>query len=295
VQNQGIEISAFATPVETPHFAWTLGLTYTRNRNEVISLYSDAVTNVQLSDIINPLQGGVTTNAAVGQPYGVLKGTNFVYTNGQRTVNTQGGYVATASSAELIGDPNPDWLGGITNTLSYKNVKLNFLVDIRHGGDIFSLDMWYGEGTGLYPSTAGLNENGIPKRSPVSEGGGVLLPGVKEDGTPNDVRGANEDGNISVFGYPNSPPRAWYVFDGSYVKLREVALTYSIPATWIERLRPLKGIDVSLVGRNLWIIDKNMKYSDPEETLSSGNSTNGYQSGAYPAVRTYGFNFKFNF
>jgi TonB-linked SusC/RagA family outer membrane protein len=294
VQNKGIEVSAFATPVETGNLNWTIGLTFTRNRNEVVSLYSDAVTNVQLSDIINPLQGGVTTNAAVGYPYGVLKGTNFIFTNGQRTVNAQGRYMATASSAEIIGNPNPDWLGGITNTLSYKNVKFNFLIDIRHGGDIFSLDQWYGEGTGLYPSTAGLNELGVPKRDPVGDNGGVILPGVKQDGTPNDIRGANEDGNGTLFGYPNNPPRAWYVYDGSYVKLRELAITYSIPKSWIERLGPLNGIDISLVGRNLWIIDKNMEFSDPEETLSSGNSTNGYQSGAYPAVKTYGFNVKFN-
>ena len=294
VENKGIEISAFATPIENQNFSWTLGLTFSRNRNEVVSLYSEDVTNVQLSDVINPLQGSVTTNAAVGYPYGVLKGTNFIYTNGQRTVNSLGRYMATASSAEIIGDPNPDWLGGLANTFNYKNIKFNFLIDVRHGGDIFSLDQWYGEGTGLYPHTAGLNELGVPKRAPTDENGGVILPGVKEDGSINDIRTSNEDGNATAFGYPNGPPRAWYVYDGSYVKLREVALTYSIPSAWIERLRPLKGIDISLVGRNLWIIDKNMEYSDPEETLSSGNSTNGYQSGAYPAVKTYGFNVKFN-
>ena len=122
VENKGIEVSAFATPVESKNFSWTLGLTFSRNRNTVVSLYSDAVTNVQLSDVINPLQGSVTTNAAVGHPYGTLKGTNFVYTNGQPTVNSQGRYIATASSAEIIGNPNPDWLGGITNTFNYKNL-----------------------------------------------------------------------------------------------------------------------------------------------------------------------------
>ncbi len=179
VENKGIEVSAFATPVESENFSWTLGLTFARNRNTVVSLYSDAVTNVQLSDVINPLQGSVTTNAAVGHPYGVLKGTNFVYTDGQRTVNSQGRYIATASSAEIIGNPNPDWLGGITNTFNYKNVKFNFLIDIRHGGDIFSLDQWYGEGTGLYPNTAGLNELGVAKRAPVAEGGGSHIVGCQ--------------------------------------------------------------------------------------------------------------------
>ncbi len=87
---------------------------------------------------------------------------------------------------------------GITNTFTYKNVKLNFLIDIRHGGDIFSLDQWYGEGTGLYPNTVGLNERGGLKRDPVDENGGILLPGVKEDGTPNDIYTNNEDGNDTV-------------------------------------------------------------------------------------------------
>ena len=166
---------------------------------------------------------------------------------------------------------------------------------MRRGGDIFSLDQWYGEGTGLYPNTVGLNELGNPKRDPVAEGGGVILPGVKEDGSPNDIRASNEDGVGTAYGYPLGPPRAWYVYDGSYVKLREVGLTFSIPDSFIDQWPVFKGIDVSLIGRNLWIIHKNMEYADPEETLSSGNGTNGYQSGAYPAVRTYGFNVRFKF
>jgi hypothetical protein len=203
--------------------------------------------------------------------------------------------MATASSAEIIGNPNPDWFGGINNSVNYKNIALSFHIDVRHGGDIFSLDRWYGDGTGIYPLTAGLNENGIPKRDPVAEGGGVILPGVKADGSPNDIRANNHDGSATSFGYPVNPPRAWYVFDGSYVKLREVALTYSLPSSLFGDGKAIEGIDVSLIGRNLWIIHKNMEYSDPEETLSSGNKTNGYQSGAYPAVRSYGFNVRFKF
>ena len=294
VSNKGVEVSAFAVPVSTNNLTWRLGLTFAKNQSEVIELYKIEgvpITNVQLGSF----QGGVTTNAAVGQPYGVLRGTNFVYTNGQRTVNAKGRYMATASSAQIIGNPNPDWFGGISNALNYKNISLNFLIDVRYGGDIFSLDQWYGEGTGLYPHTAGLNELGNPKRSPVAEGGGVLLPGVKADGTPNDIRSENLDGDNTLYGYPQSPPRAWYVYDGSYVKLREVALSYALPSSLFADNKILEGIDVSIVGRNLWIIHKNMEYADPEETLSSGNVTNGYQSGAYPAVKTYGFNVRFKF
>lgn len=123
----------------------------------------------------------------MGEPYGIIKGRDFIYTNGQPTVNEDGYYMVSENSDEVIGDPNPDWIGGINNTLAYKGISLGFLIDIRSGGDVFSLDQYYGEGTGLYPKTAAINQKGFPSRLPVEDGGGVLLPGVKEDGSPNDI------------------------------------------------------------------------------------------------------------
>ncbi|TPE45235.1 SusC/RagA family TonB-linked outer membrane protein [Pontibacter mangrovi] len=296
VENRGFEVTAFVTPFQGD-FTWNLNLNFSRNRNEVLSLYQD-VQNISLTTL--SLQGGVSLNAAVGEPYGIIRGNDFVYTNGQRTVNSDGYYLVTPGSNAIIGDPNPDWLGGINNTLSYRGISLGFLIDIRQGGDIFSLDQWYGEATGLYPHTAGLNDKGNPSRLPVAEGGGILLPGVKEDGSQNDIYAENQNGDgLTPFGYAANnyvgAPRAWYVFDGSFVKLREVALTYSLPQSLLESVDFIKGVDLQLIGRNLWIIHKNMKYSDPEEGLSSGNAARGYQSGAYPAVKTYGFNVRLNF
>ncbi len=299
IENKGIEVSIFAVPISTSDFSWRINANFTRNRNLVKELYGEGeqtVTNVP----IQTFQGGVSINAAVGQPYGVIRGTDFIYTNGQPTVNAAGYYMATPSSAQVIGDPNPDWLAGVNNTLRYKDLSLSFLIDVRQGGDIFSLDQFYGDGSGLYEETAGVNNLGNPTRSPVGEGGGVILPGVKQDGTPNDIRAANHNGSGSTaFGYVANAgagmPRAFYVYDASFVKLRELALTYSLPSTIVSKIGALKSIDVSAVGRNLWIIHKNMKYSDPEEALSSGNANGGYQSGAYPAVRTYGFNVRFVF
>jgi hypothetical protein len=182
-----------------------------------------------------------------GMPFGIIRGTNYVYNDaGQKIVKSNGMYQASASSAEIIGNPNPDWIGGVSNTFKYKTLSLSFLLDIRKGGDIWSLDQWYGEGTGMYPITAGLNENGKPKRSPVADGGGVLFPGVQADGSPNTVRAANVDGNgATAYGYPGNPPRAMYIYDGSYIKLRELALTYSLPQVFVSKLRAFKQIDVS--------------------------------------------------
>ena len=89
-------------------------------------------------------------------------------------------------------------------------------------------------------------------------------------------------------------PAAAYVYDASYIKLRELVLTYSFPASLIKNLHPIKGVDFSLVGTNLWIMYKKLPYADPEEGLSSGN-VQGNQSGSIPATRNIGFNLKFKF
>ncbi|MEX2592988.1 MAG: SusC/RagA family TonB-linked outer membrane protein [Anditalea sp.] len=299
VQNKGIEVSAFVTPLQTADFTWTMNFNFARNRNEVISLYGEGENEV-LNIPIASFQGGVSVNAAVGHPYGIIRGNDFVYTNGQRTVNSDGYYMVSSNADAIIGDPNPDWMGGFNNTINYKGLTFAFLIDVRQGGDIFSLDQWYGEATGLYPESAGLNAKGNPSRLPVAEGGGILLPGVKEDGGANDIYAENQNGDgLTPFGYAannyEGAPRANYVYDGSFVKLRELVLSYSLNQSLVQRLGIVKGVDLQLIGRNLWIIHKNMKYSDPEEGLSSGNAARGYQSGAYPAMKNYGFNVKLNF
>lgn len=285
IENKGVELSLFATPVSGEDFSWTMNLNWARNRNRVVELFEGAE-NLILADF----QGGISLNATVGQPYGTIRGSDFIYLNGEKVVGANGRYLMTTTSNEVIGNPNPDWIGGINNILRYKDLSLSFLVDTRQGGELFSLDMYYGLATGLYPETAGLNDLGNPSRAPLSSGGGVIMPGVTEDGKPNTRRVTN---NYGTFGYARNPAAA-FIYDASFVKLREAVLTYTFSKNMMARLNPLKGIELSLVGRNLWIIDKEVPYSDPEETISSGN-LQGYQSGAYPTTRTFTFNVRLRF
>jgi TonB-linked SusC/RagA family outer membrane protein len=284
IQNQGIELSVFGTPVKTKDFSWTINVNWSRNRNKVVSL--PGIDKLQLGDY----QGGITVNAVLGQPYGTITGSDFIYKDGQKVVDADGYYEITNTSNHTIGNVNPDWIGSISNTLKYKNLALSFLVDVRHGGDMFSLDMYYGLATGLFPETALVNDLGNESRAPLSEGGGVILPGVTEDGKPNATRIANEYG---TYGYYYNPDKA-FVYDASYIKLRELSLTYSLPTSVIRHINPFKGVDFSLTGRNLWIIHKNLPYADPDDALSSGNSQ-GFTVGAYPAVRTFGANVRLRF
>jgi TonB-linked SusC/RagA family outer membrane protein len=294
IQNKGIELKLNMTPLKIAGFQWDLNLNWTRNRNEVVSL-EQGIENLQLAS----LQGGVTINARVGEPYGTIQGTDYVYVNGQREVGPDGYYVQTPTSDVVIGNINPKWKGGIQNVFSYNNVSLSFLVDIQKGGSIFSLDQYYGLATGIYPATVFTNDLGNPVRNPVignptigydPASGGVILKGVFEDGTPNNVRVEGND--YRLFGYFSNPNSA-FVYDASYVKLREVVLTYNLPKALMAKVY-IAGASVSFVGSNLWIIHKNLPYADPEASQSSGN-IQGWQTGTLPAVRNYGFSLKVQF
>lgn len=287
VRNRGIELSLYATPVKTRDFSWDIRVNYTRNRNMVTKLYAD-LKNIQLG----AFQGGVTINAPLNQPFGQIWGRTWVIdsASGQRVVGEDGRYLQTTSTKNNLGNYTPDWIGGVYNTLKYKSLTLGFLIDVRQGGKVFSLDTYYGMATGLYPETVQLNDKGNPSRNKIADGGGIILPGVTEDGKPNTIRVEN---GFGTYGYSYNP-QAEFVYDASYVKLRELTLTYSLPNSLFENSKAFKGVDVSLIGRNLWIIHKNLPYSDPEENLSSGN-LQGYQVGAYPTARNIGFNVKLKF
>ncbi|WP_026933541.1 SusC/RagA family TonB-linked outer membrane protein [Christiangramia echinicola] len=300
IENKGIEVALNINPIRTDDFNWNINVNWAKNENEVLKL-TDGIDNLQLA---SP-QGGISINAAPGQPYGAIRGTDFVYDDqGNKVINSNGYYAKTPNSNYIIGDFQPDWIGGIQNTFTYKNISLGFLIDIQEGGNIFSLDQWYGAATGIYANSVGTNDLGNPIRNSLSNGGGIVLDGVQgdvsfnPDGTyevtntsSNNVR-ADYSTYANPFGYARAP-NAQHVYDASYVKLREANLTYNFGDKMMEAL-PFTRASVSLIGRNLWIINKEIPYSDPEAGLSSGN-VQGYQSGAYPTMREIGASIKLNF
>jgi len=298
IQNEGIELTVYGSPFKTREFSWDITVNWTRNRNKVLELFGDSK-NLQLGSF----QGGVSINATLGQPYGTIQGKTWGMIDpndptkivpwdgsGEKLVKSNGRYYTTTTTNNVIGDVNPDWIGGIYNTVRYKGISLGFLIDIRSGGDLFSLDRYYGLATGVTVETTQLNDLGNPSRNTIADGGGVIMPGVTADGKPNAKRVENTYG---TYGYAYNPNAA-FIYDASYVKLRELVLSYALPQSWLTKTKIIKGAELSIIGRNLWIIHKNLPYSDPEENLSSGN-IQGYQSGAYPTTRTIGANLKLKF
>lgn len=291
IENKGVELAFDVVPVKTKDFSWDLKLNWSKNNNKVVDLY-EGVDNILLTD-----SWDISLNLAKGQPYGMLRGTDFVYTNGKPTVDADGYYLfqtnddGSKKTDCLLGSVLPDWTGGISSTFTYKGVSLYFLIDVSKGGKVYSVDQKYGVSTGLFAETAGLNDKGNPKRDLVADGGGLRYNAVYEDGTPNtSYIEANEWG--TAWDYDITPTAA-YIYDASYVKLRELSFSYTLPSKLLAKT-PFTKISASLVGRNLWLIYKNTPYFDPETNQSAGN-IQGIADGAYPSTRTIGFNLSLSF
>jgi len=296
VVNKGVEIMLYGVPVSKENFKWDATLNWARNVNEVKELYGDLEV-LQLA----ALQGGVTINARKGEPYGVIQGTDYLYDdNGNKLVGSNGYYLRTTKSDIVLGNVQPDWNLGFNNRFSYKNWDLSFLIDWQQGGSIFSLDLYYGLGTGLYEETVYTNDLGNPVRNSIEDGGGLILDGVYGPGTiidGVDVSGQTNNTRVNgddyrVFGWSRNP-NSTFIYDATYIKLREVIITYNLPSAMLEKSF-FNGVSFSLVGSNLWIISKDLPHADPEASQSSGN-VQGWQSGVMPSTRNIGLTVNLQF
>ena len=229
--------------------------------------------------------------------------------SGRPIVNSNGEYIRSGQRTPL-GNVYPDWFGGISNAFTYKNVSLSVLLDFKKGGDIFSVTHMFGMYSGVLAQTAETNANGANVRDALADGGGYLIPGavygkVNTDGTVSYTDAAGVVSSTPVENTTYVPENTYAydyygktelsTFDGSFVKLREVSLGYTFDNVGFLKRAGIKDVNLSLVGRNLWILFKNLPDVDPEVSQSAGNSNVGFETNAIPSTRSYGFNLKFSF
>lgn len=277
INNKGIEVQLNGTPVKNDNFKWDIDVNWSKNENEVVSLYGDSQNYLLAS-----YQGGVSLNARVGEAFGALVGSDYVYLNGEKVVNPANGRYLTNPN-QVIGNITPDWIGGIRNSFNYKGLSVSFLIDVKHGGDVFSTDMYYGLATGLYEETA----VGDYRTA------GVVNPGVNPNGQVNTTPTSAPDTFGNVDGYRRMP-NSRFVYDASYVKLREASIGYSLPKSVLANTS-FQEVKISLVGRNLWIIHKNLPYADPEAGTGNGLASKGNSIGVLPTTRDLGVNVTLKF
>ncbi|MEQ8879005.1 MAG: SusC/RagA family TonB-linked outer membrane protein [Cyclobacteriaceae bacterium] len=285
ISNKGVEFMLSAMPIkQSDGLTWQVSFNWAKNQNKVVEL-GDGLDNYQL---VAPNDGnGVSLNARVGQPYGALVGDAVaVNENGEYLVDDNGYYILEQNA--ILGNVMADYTGGFRNTFSYKGISLSALIDFQKGGDIYSVTSVTGQYSGLLATTIGNNDKGVPMRDPVSEGGGVRAEGVTESGEPNQVYVEAVDYFKNLDDY-----RDQHVFDASYVKFRELTISYSLPKTMLIN-SPFQNVSIGLVGRHLAIFHKNFPHGDPETAMGSGN-VQGYESAQLPSPRSFGVNLKLNF
>jgi TonB-linked SusC/RagA family outer membrane protein len=278
ITNKGVEVTISGTPVKLSNgFSWDVSVNYARNRNKVVEL-AEGLTTYTLAT-----QRGMSSEARVGQAYGTFYGVGFLKHEGQVVYGANGLPVTVAG--QKLGNVQPDWIGGVMNTLNFKGFSLSALVDVRMGGDIYDEGTGTARWTGQYAETALGREEGV-----IGQGvRQVIVDGV-ESYVPNDIIvTANQ-----LYGYSN--PRNYHesaIFDASYVKLRELSLGYSFSPAVLKKIR-IQSAKLSVVGRNVWMIFKNTKHIDPEIDAKGGNGQ-GFGYGELPSSRSVGMNLSLSF
>lgn len=306
INNKGIEIQLGITPIKTENFTWDINTNFSSNKSRVKSLYGNIQSYVLGTDRT------VQVLASVGQPYGSLFGTAFVRNAAGDIIVKADGTPTISSSKQILGKYTPDWQGGITNSFTYKNINLSVLVDAHVGGKIYSNTNRTGTYTGVLASTLpgrGAENGGISYYYPgnstankaVQIAAGTAAPGgatVYDDGMV--FKGVLADGtaNATILpaqqyykGFTNADEA--FVYNATYVKLREIKLGYTLPKTWIKSIG-LQSATVSVVGRNLLIIHKEVPNIDPETAFNTGNGQ-GLEDLTLPGVRNIGFNLNLKF
>ena len=318
IENKGIELALNGRVLQIKDFAWDAGLNFSKNQNKVKSL----VSGMNYFELEKATWCGVSVGAEVGENYGSIIGKDYVRNeNGDIIINTASGLPTTDAQNHTLGNASWDWTGGFYSTFTYKGFRLSAGFDVKVGADLFSMSMRSAYATGKASGTLEgreeyyqamekrkeqnltldqWNENiktllaaepDEQKRVEIGKQYGYVVPGVIDNG----------DGTYTQNYIPVNPESYWksasencpamFIYDNSYVKCREITFGYTFPEKWLGKA--VKGLSVSFVARNPFIVWKNIPNIDPD----SGYNTSGLglEYGSLPSRRSYGLNVNLKF
>ena len=301
IQNKGIEVALNGRALQIKDFAWDFGVNFSKNSNKVKSLTE----GMDYFEIERAIWCNVSVGAEVGKNFGSIIGPDFKRNaNGDILINPETGLPQYDETTRTLGNASWDWTGGFYHTLTYKNFRLSAAFDVKVGADIFSMSMRSAFQTGKAPETLeGREAWYTSEEKRMAEGmtieqwraagkcDGFYAPGVIDNG---DGTYRKNDIAIDPQTYWESVSRnapSMFIYDNSYVKCREITFGYTFPEKMLGKF--VKGLNVSFVARNPFIIWKNIPNIDPD----SGYNTSGMglEYGSLPSRRSYGLNVNMKF
>ncbi|MFT3749287.1 MAG: SusC/RagA family TonB-linked outer membrane protein [Agriterribacter sp.] len=311
LNNKGVEMLLTTKPVVGKNFSWDLILNGAHNRNVVESL-APGVTYLTLSDA---RWLGLSVIAQPGMPYGSIIGYDYLYTpDGQKILSKENLSPLATNERKVLGKGTWDWTGGVINTFRYKNLSLNAVIDFKQGADLFSMTNLFAVIRGQDKSTLEGRKEWVASEEARQAAGmtaaqwlasgntrGYIPMGVFQTGVDNDGKPVYEQNNRPID--PNVYFASFYgddkgvavpfIYDASYIKMRELSLTYTLPQIASRKIRA-QFISVSIVSRNPFIIYKKVPNVDPDSNYNNGNGQ-GFEYGSLPGRRSWGANVNIRF
>ncbi len=271
MQNKGFEALLNIVPIRTSGgFEWNSTFNYAANKNQLVALAPG------LKTIVLGGTWTLNTEARVGQPYGSLFGNGFLRDSATGQILTSGGFPIKDTNRRVLGNINPTWVGGWNNTVRLGRFTASALIDVHKGGQIFSVSNMFGQYAGVFAST-------LKGREQDWNAPGIVFAGIDQDtGKPNAINVTAEDYYQNLFEIHEA-----FIYDDSWVKLRELRFAVELPSSFADRLR-MSALSIALVGRNLWT-HSNVPNIDPEVSYQTGNYQ-GSEFAALPNTRSLGFN-----
>ncbi|SHL75545.1 SusC/RagA family TonB-linked outer membrane protein [Flavobacterium saccharophilum] len=304
INNHGIEIQLDGNPIQNESFKWNVAVNYSKNISKVEILdYDKQIQNYTIGS-----SGGVDVLASVGQAYGALYGTAYQRDANGNIVVGANGLPKADPQKKVLGHYTPDYLAGVTNTLTYKNLEFSFLIDASVGGELFSGTNRTGTYTGVLAETlpgrdaangglnyylAGTTKTLLPTGTTAPGGAavyedGMIFNGVYADGTPNTSLLSAQEYYKASYNISEA-----YIYSSTFVKLREVKLAFNFNKSFAKKLG-LDGASITAVGRNLFFIYKDAPNIDPETAFNTGNAQ-GLESLSLPTTRNFSLNVNLRF
>ena len=293
LENKGFEIDLGFTPIKTNNFKWDIRTNYTTYKTKVVSLAAGA-TSVNLQ---SNTQVGIF--AEVGEEFPLIKGTAFVRDGAGNIIVDANGVPQRTSTFQKLGKGVPDYILGLTNSFEYKGFRLTAVADLRVGASAYSFARNLLLFTGGDMDTAGFDRTQ-----------GIVVPGsVTTTGAVNTTPVASDASSVGVLNYFTTTYRAVgeaNVIDAAALKIRELALSYSLPKKLIEKAG-LESFRIGINARNpfIFLADgsllkanngiENRGYADPESSNTTGNAQGIINIGQYPSTRTFGFTMNLTF
>jgi len=277
INNSGIEFLLTVTPIRGD-LTWDISLNFASNENQVVRLSEDG--SIDRLQVGEPRTRWAYIYQIVDEPYSSILGFTHRTINGEKVYDPLTGRPIITDELSYLGQGVHKYIGGINNAFSYKGFNLSFLIDYKLGGDIYSgtnvrLVSW-----GLHQMTVEGREDGIP------------ISGVDPDGNALDMV-ITDQGDIQGYwsGYANASDN--FIYDASFWKLRQIVLGYTFSGKMMANL-PFRSVNLSFVGRNLWLISGHVDNIDPEMNYQNGNAQ-GLDYFGMPQTRSYGFNLRVTF